>query len=333
MDEHGTEQLAEGIQLAADAIIGATCEGVITSWNNAAIELLGYTPEEAVGSDLGSLWPSEDGGDGLGARVVAGEALNQAPTTIVHKDGSKVDACVTVSRVGSPDEVIGLSILLRDPSKGRAPDEKFRALLESAPDAMVIAGTDGRIILVNRQTEVIFGYSRDELLGQPVEILVPEEDRRRHAAHRSGFFIRPNTRPMGAGLDLYGLRKDGTRFPVEISLSPIATEDGLVVCAAIRDGSERKKAEEQTRHIEHMETRRRQALELNDEIVQGLTVAKMAYDLGRGPETVEAITKTLKAAQSIISEMLVEETEGRSLAEGDLVRERPAHWQEKSGSS
>ena len=121
--------------------------------------------------------------------------------------------------------------------------ELFRQLLESAPDAIVGIGRDGRIVLVNAQTEKLFGYARDELIGEPVEKLVPARYHGSHGAHRSGYFHDPRTRPMGAGLDLYGLRSDGSEFPAEISLSSIQTEDGLLATAAIRDITDRKNAE------------------------------------------------------------------------------------------
>lgn len=327
MREHGTDRAARELELAPDAIVGATPTRAITSWNAAAADLLGYSEEEALGLDLVELWPEEGRPHAIEIlkRVAGGDALEETFTDFQHQDGSTFTVGISASPIaGDEGQAAGISLLARRGDRERSADEKFRALLEAAPDAIVIAGTDGRIILVNRQAEAIFGYERSELLGQPIEILVPENERGQHGRHRAGFFMKPNTRPMGAGLELYGRRKDGTRFPVEISLSPIATEDGLVVSAAVRDASERKRAEDQARHLELMQLRRRQALELNDEIVQGLTVAKMAHNLGRSPETEEAITKTLKAAQAIISQMLKEEKDERPLTGGDLVRERPA---------
>jgi PAS domain S-box-containing protein len=133
------------------------------------------------------------------------------------------------------------------PDEGRSPDAPFESLLEVAPDPIVIVDMHGAIAIVNRQTELTFGYPRQELIGQPVEVLVPENLRDVHAAERHTYQADPHTRPMGVGLELMGRRKDGSTFPVEISLSPLHTESGALVISIIRDITGRKQAEEQLR--------------------------------------------------------------------------------------
>ncbi|MGH9814041.1 MAG: sensor histidine kinase, partial [Candidatus Acidiferrales bacterium] len=139
--------------------------------------------------------------------------------------------------------------LTREMAQRARAQERFRSLIESAPDAMVIVDQQGKIAVVNAQAEKLFGYQRSELLGQTVEMLIPERLRGPHPQHRAGYFSHAHARSMGAGLELYGRTKDGSDFPVEVSLSPLETEEGLLVSSAIRDVTERERREEQIRKL------------------------------------------------------------------------------------
>lgn len=235
------------LESAPDAMVIVNKFGQIVLANAQTVKLFGYERTDLIGQDVEILIPGRFKDKHPGHRKLFFEdpKIREMGAGLelygVRKDGSEFPVEISLSPL-KIEEGIFVSAAIRDITLRKKSEAKFRGLLESAPDAMVIVNKNGEIVLINAQTEKLFGFKRNEIIGKKVEILIPDRFTPVHHSHRIGFFESPRTRAMGAGLELYGKKKDGTEFPVEVSLSPIETEEGLLVSAAIRDTSEQKKA-------------------------------------------------------------------------------------------
>jgi len=234
-----------------DALVLMTAQGRVLNWSNGARAIFGYGSDEACGLALVDLVTPADRAEEHGLRLA--ETLAGGSTTYEsvrrRKDGSLLYVDVSTRLLQAADgtplilsaekDVTHIKVL-RD---AKLMEARFRDLLESTPDGIVMANPTGHIVIANSQAERLFGYDNGELRGLSVDLLLPERYRHAHVGHRSSYFQQPRKRAMGSGLDLAGLRKDGSEFPIEISLSPLRTEESAFVMSAIRDISERKRFE------------------------------------------------------------------------------------------
>jgi PAS domain S-box-containing protein len=290
--------LAAIVESSDDAIIGKNLDGIITSWNVGAQRIFGYSADEVIGRPITilipkNLWAEETA---ILERLRNGERIDHFETIRVRKDGGAVAISLTISPIrNAAGAITGVSKIARDVTEHKKllareaasnaamlAERKFRELIENAPDAILQVDSIGQIVLANRTAELVFGYRRDELIGMSVDALVPAAARSRHTAHRNKFEAAGVSRPMGMGLDLYAVRKDGTEFPVEISLSPNRTEGSVNITAVIRDVTERKRAEQQIHSLEQsytaeLEARHKESERLNQ--LKSEFIASVSHEL------------------------------------------------------
>jgi PAS domain S-box-containing protein len=285
------------LETAPDGIVVVDQEGNMVLVNAQIERMFGYPKQELLEQKIEILVPERFRGRHPGHRKgffgqPQARSMGQSLELFAQrKDGTEFPVEISLSPLKT-DYGMLVSSAIRDISDRKRADLRFRQLLEAAPDAMVVVNRGGDMVLVNVQVERLFGYAKDELLGQPVEMLVPARLRARHPGHRTAFFNQPRVRPMGPGLDLLGQRKDGTEFPVEISLSPLETEDETLVSAAIRDISDRKRAEHEIELLHMGLANRNIELATSNQELEAFT-SSVAHDLRAPLRHLQAFSTTL----------------------------------------
>ena len=285
-------------------------QGCVSTWNAGAERIKGYKPEEIIGENFSRFYTREDIESGKPDRelkIAASEGQFEDEGWRVRKDGSRFWANVVITAVRDKNgALIGFSKVTRDFSDRkkaeedlRASENRFRSLFDFSPDAIIATNQNGEIIEANPQVEKFFGYSRAELVGQPVEIMIPERFRHSHPGHRKEYSAQPRMRQMGIGLELQGKRKDGSEFPVDIMLSTVEAATGRIVLSVIRDVSEKVRAQEE------LERREREKSYLEDELY---TERRFEDIIGESPSLRAVLRQAETVAATDVTVLILGET-------------------------
>jgi len=300
------------LEAAPDAMVVIDHAGAIVLVNAQTEQVFGYTREELLGEsvevlvpvDLHEVHKAHRKGYVVEPHVRSmGSGLDLQAR---RKDGSEFPVEISLAPLQTDDGLL-ISAAVRDVTSKRREERLFRGLLEAAPDAMVIVDQQGTIVLVNAQVEERFGYERGELIGESIEVLVPDRFAGMHAGFRNGYISEPRTRPMGIAGDLFARRKDGSEFPVEISLAPLETEDGLLVSAAVRDISERRRMQAEADRVKD-EFFATVSHELRTPLTSMLGYSELMADLEeltpQGQRFLQVITRSAERELRLVDDLL-----------------------------
>jgi PAS domain S-box-containing protein len=320
------ERFRQVVESAPNAMVMIDVKGSIVMVNTQAERVFGFPRAEMLGESIEMLVPERFRNNHPGLRTSFFHRPESRPMGAgrdlygLKKDGSEFPIEIGLNPIETDEGTMVLSAIVDISSRKRL-EERFRQVVESAPNAMVMIGVTGRIEMVNAQAERVFGFDRGEMLGNSIEMLVPMRFRGNHPALRGSFFHHPISRPMGAGRDLYGLRKDGSEFPVEIGLNPIETDEGTMVLSAIVDISDRKHKEESI----HAALKEKDILlgEIHHRVKNNLQIINSLLDLQSGNITDTVAIGLMRESQNRIRSMaLIHQTlyQSKDFAQVDFGR-------------